>query len=96
LDHSFQAVELLRNKHFQGLWPCWQHEGSLDKDMVLIRDIQEPIIKEFLTEYDTEILAASLQHTTFCWLRSSMFHHDVQMGDIFARYNETVQNRQIQ
>jgi hypothetical protein len=39
LDH---AVQLLRNKHFQGLWPC---EGSLDEDTVLIRDIPEPTIK---------------------------------------------------
>jgi hypothetical protein len=47
LDSSFQAVQLLRNKHFQGLCPCWQCEGSLDEDMMLIRDIPEPII-EFL------------------------------------------------
>jgi hypothetical protein len=25
-----------------------------------------------------------------------MFHHDAQTRDIFARHNETVQNRQIQ
>jgi hypothetical protein len=45
LDSSFQALELLRNKHFQGLWHCWRLEGSLDEDTVLIRDIPEPIIK---------------------------------------------------
>jgi hypothetical protein len=45
LDHSFLAVHLLRKKHFQGLWPCWRHEASLDEDTVLIRDIPEPIIE---------------------------------------------------
>jgi hypothetical protein len=45
LDHSFPPVQLLRNKHFQGLQHCWQSEGSLVEDRVLIRDIPEPTIK---------------------------------------------------
>jgi hypothetical protein len=46
LEGSFQAVQLLRNKHFQDLWPCWRHEDSLDEDTVLIRDIPEPLIRD--------------------------------------------------
>jgi hypothetical protein len=66
LDPSFPAVQLLRNKHFQGLLPCWQRKGSLDEDTVLIRDIPEPIIKSsyVIWRWDTGSFASLRQSTT--------------------------------
>jgi hypothetical protein len=35
--------------HSQGQWPCWQSEGFLDEDTVLIRGIPEQIIESSYT-----------------------------------------------
>jgi hypothetical protein len=70
LDRSFPAVQVLRNKHFQGLWPCWRREGSLDEDTVLIRDIPEPIIKEFLCNM-------MLRYWLACFLMTVCAAHDI-------------------
>jgi hypothetical protein len=77
LDRSFQAVQLLRNKHFQGLWPCWRREGSLDEHTVLIRDIPEPIIKSSYTIWHWDI-------GSLASLRQSMPHtwHNVLLAEV--------------